>query len=154
MSAHRVAGIIAAWCALSLAPACASAQVTIQPQKDLDFGQIEPSVANIVAPTDNRGRAVFRVRATGSYIAQFTLPGSLVGVTGASLPLSFGPGDAIARSGNTQIVFDPTMPFPFVGAGGNRNWIFWLGGTAGPGPGVPIGTYTAIITLTIIQAGA
>jgi hypothetical protein len=155
VSAHRRATILVTWCALSLAPAVAAQPTTIIPVQDLAFGTVEPFLATVVSPTDAGARAEVRVRGRGSFIAQFTLPSALDGPGGATFPLSFGPADAIMRAGGSQTVFDPTQPFPYsVGTSGNPNRDFFLGGTAGPAPGAPNGAYSAVITLTIIQAGA
>jgi hypothetical protein len=153
MSALRVTGLLVTWCALTLVPASAVAQLTVAPQKDLEFGTVEPSIGAIVAPTEANRRAAFRVQGDGSYIAQFVLPSVLTGPTGATFPLSFSPGDAMLQIGGTRITFDPHQPLPFT-ADPRQPRRFFLGGRAGPGPGVPVGTYTAVITLTIVQAGA
>jgi hypothetical protein len=131
----------------------AQAQLTVNPQSDLKFGTVEPSLPAVVSPTDASSRAAFRVQGDGSYVAQFVLPSVLTGPTGATFPLSFGPGDAMLQIGGTRITFDPNQPLPFT-ANPRQPRRFFLGGTAGPGPGVPTGVYTAVITLTIAQAGA
>jgi hypothetical protein len=153
MGAHRVTAVFVTWCALALVPARVCAQLTVNPQKDLDFGTVQTDVANVVSPDDAGRRAVFRVQGDGSYIAQFILPSVLTGPTGATFPISFGPGDAILQIGGTRLTFDPNQPLPFT-ATPRQPRRFLLGGTVGPGPVVPIGVYTAVITLTIVQAGA
>ncbi len=107
-----------------------------------------------VLPTDASRRADFLLFSRGSYLAQFTLPTELKSTGGGSVPLSFGPGDGITQRRSTRTLFDPTQPFPFSSSRFFPARRFFLGGTAGPVVGAPAGSYTAVITLLIIQAGA
>jgi hypothetical protein len=107
-----------------------------------------------VRPTDasRTGRIDIAGAANGQAIVFFNLPASLAGPAGATLPVSFAAGDAGFAGDQaigSQIAFDPRNIY--VGRIGNRGVSsIFLGGTATPAAGQRTGTYSAVVTLTVV----
>jgi hypothetical protein len=154
MSAHRVLVLIAALCALLSVPQPSTGQIAIFPAQDLVFGPLQRGVPEFVATTDAARRAQFDVIARGSLIATFVLPTEMVSLAnGSVLPIAILANDGLAGRSNSLVVFDPTQPLTFRGHP-SKPFSLYLGGTADPGASQSPGSYSATITLFVIQAGA
>ena len=122
--------------------------------QQLSFGNLIPGVTSRVLRTDpaRGGRLDLRGQNNGTVLLQFTLPSSLTGPTGASMPLAFGGGDAgfaADRDIASQTAFDPRTLFLATLGRRGQSAVF-LGGTAQPGAGQRPGIYSATITLTVV----
>ena len=143
--------------ALLASAAPCSAQLVVQGVRDLDFGPVIRGIASSVPPSDpiRSGQFYFRTPAIGTNIRiQFTLPTQLNGPSGATLPISFGTTDAIAKGTATSSVaatFNPNTPVTFQMVT-RRDANVWLGGRVTPAANQTVGSYTntVIITVTIL----
>ena len=82
----------------------------------------------------------------------FTLPSALSGPSGATLPLSYTAGDAgYSTNGNigSQVAFDPRTSFTTTLSNAGRGSVF-LGCTARPAANQRAGSYSAVLTLTVV----
>jgi hypothetical protein len=146
-----LAGLLS-WGAVARLEAQGSLQV--QGVRSLGFGNLLPGVSKQVLPTDPVRSGQFNLSgpAQAHVLLTFTLPASLSGPGGASLPLAFGGSDAgfsADRSIAGQIGFDPTRPYAAVLGTPGRSAVF-LGGVAQPGAGQAAGNYTGVVTLTMV----
>ena len=121
--------------------------------RSLSFGPVLPGVPRSVTRTDAVNSGEFEVtgRRLSTVQLSFTLPSSMTGPLGASLPLTFGGNDAgysVTQSVTSQIGFDPRVAFLAVLSRNGRGSVF-MGGTARPLPSQRPGTYTGTITLTV-----
>jgi len=125
--------------------------------QDLGFGALIPGIATHVLRTDPVGSGQFTLRGTkdAQVQMQFTLPPSMSGPLGATIPLSFGATDggfSAAESITNQVAFDPRATSLGRLSNNGRATIF-LGGTATPGPAQRSGAYSATLTLTVSYTG-
>jgi hypothetical protein len=123
----------------------------------LTFGNVIPGVPAPIARTDPTGSGRLDIRAHPNEVVQlrFTLPTSMSGPAGASLPLTFGASDGGFSSDESiasQIGFDPRTATSQRVSKNGRGSVF-LGGTANPSPTQRAGTYSATITLTVSYPG-
>lgn len=129
-----------------------AAQISVAPIRDLAFGPVIVGVPSYIPPSHptRSGQFQFTVPAQSRVRLRFTLPSRLDGPAGATLPIGFNNGDAIAigtapnsvpEAGNPQAswVFTVTSPTTNV----------WLGGTVTPAGNQPHGSYTGTITFTV-----
>ena len=121
--------------------------------QDLDFGTILPGVPTTVLRTDplNSGQFEIRGQRLTEVLVDLVLPPDLVGPSGLSIPLVFGPGSAGYSSTGAigaQLGFDPDVPQALTLPGNGRDTIF-LGGIALPPAQLAAGTYSATITVTL-----
>ena len=82
----------------------------------------------------------------------FSLPTAMTGPAGASMALSFGGSDAgysVSQSIGSQVGFDPKQVFVGQLDKNGRVAVF-IGGTALPATSQRAGSYTAILTLSVI----
>ena len=138
--------------ALAAAPLAGQA-LQVRGQRPLTFGVVLPGVPRAVLRTDpaNSGEYSVRYRRFSLLMLQFTLPAALTGPGGATMPLSFGAGDAGFSPGGaigSQIGFDPNTGGTGVLPGNGRGAVF-LGGTAQPQTSQAAGAYTGVVVLTV-----
>jgi hypothetical protein len=149
MRTFVMAGLTAA---LAAAPLAAQT-LQVRGQRPLTFGVVLPGVPRVVLRTDpaNSGEYDIRYRRFSVLLLQFTLPTSLTGPGGATMPLSFGTDDAGFAPGGaigSQIGFDPNAGGVGVLPNNGRASVF-LGGTAQPLTGQAPGAYTGTVVLTV-----
>ena len=131
--------------------------LTVTAVQNLRFGTVLPGVSDHMLRTDATGAGRLDLRGTNNAQVQmvFTLPTTMAGPAGATMPISFGSTDAgfsPSRSIASQTVFDPRAAALGRLSGTGRAAIF-LGGTANPGPSQRSGAYTGTITLTASYTG-
>jgi hypothetical protein len=122
--------------------------------RPLVFGVVFPGMPRTVSRTDAANSGQFDV--TGNKNAQiqltFTLPNSMTGPAGATMPLTFGGSDAgysPPQAIGSQVAFDPRTPF-VTKLDQNGRASVYIGGTANPPPTQRAGSYTGTITLSIV----
>lgn len=125
--------------------------------RDLQFGTVIPGIPALILRTDAANGAQYRLTGEKNTAVQlqFTLPTTMNGPSGATMPLSFGASDAGFSPSETvtsQVGFDPRVPFVGTLSNNGRAAVF-LGGQALPAGGQQSGTYTATITLTVSYVG-
>jgi hypothetical protein len=121
--------------------------------RDLTFGIVIPGVPLHIMRTDPVNSGQFEVRAPPPKIIvmTFTLPATLSGPLGATMPLSFATNDAGFSATNaigSQVAFDPHQPYSALMVN-NRVGVF-LGGTVSPSPTQRAGAYTGTVVLSVI----
>lgn len=119
----------------------------------LTFGAVFPGVPRVISRADaaNAGQYDIGYAKFSPIQLTFTLPSSMAGPAGATMPLVFGASDAGYSSPETitsQVGFDPRVPFATTLDKNGRAAVF-IGGTANPAPSQRAGAYTATITLTV-----
>ena len=129
----------------------------VQQGQHLRFGQILPGAPSTVLWNDAARAGQYRIRGNrdSEILVDFFLPAQLDGQRGTSIPVAFGPGDAVyVPDGNlgAAIPFDPrvptTMRLPASGIG-----LIMLGGTALPPAQANTGQYRARVALTVSYTG-
>ena len=140
--------------ALAARPVAGQRPITVSGVHGLTFGTVLPGVPAVVPRTSAASAGEFDL--TGPHDSQaaltFTLPLVMTGPAAATLPLTFGGGDAgysQTQSIASQVGFDPKQPFVITFNKNGRGSIF-LGGTAQPAPAQRAGSYTGTITLTVV----
>lgn len=131
-----------------------TAQAGVSGVRPLAFGTVLPGVAAVVLPTDpvNSGQFNLTGRANGFAFLRFTLPASMAGPAGATLPLVFGATDAgysASQAVGNQVLFDPRA-FRLVRLSATGRGSVFLGGTALPAVGQRAGDYTGTVTLSVV----
>jgi len=129
----------------------------VQRRQNLRFGQILPGTPNIVMWNDAARAGQYRIRGNrnSEVLVDFFLPGQLDGRQGSSVPVAFGPGDAVyVPDGNlgSAIPFDPRVPTTLRLPASGRALIL-LGGTALPPAQANQGRYRAMVALTVTYTG-
>ena len=129
----------------------------VQRSRNLQFGQILPGAPSTVLWNDAARAGQYRIRGNrdSEILVDFFLPAELDGQRGTSIPVAFGPGDAVyVPDGNlgSAIPFDPRVPttlrLPASGQG-----LILLGGTALPSAQASSGRYRARVALTVAYTG-
>jgi hypothetical protein len=138
-------------------PALAQARPRPIARHNLTFGAVLPGVRTTVSRLDaaNAGQFEIRGRRRLEVEIRLTLPVALVSLSGATLPLQFGPGDggiSNTRTMVTSTAFDPRSPVRWRLPNNGRAWVF-LGGSAVPAPNQPGGRYGATVVLTVAYTG-
>jgi uncharacterized protein DUF4402 len=141
---------LAAWAT----PGAAQRPLTVQGVRSLTFGTLLAGVNKSVLRTDaiNGGQFDISGPSRASVLLTFTLPASMAGPGGATLPLSFGSNDggwSPPQQIGTQTGFDPRVPFT-APLDQNGKVSVYLGGTAKPTASQKAGSYTGTITLTVV----
>jgi Domain of unknown function (DUF4402) len=146
---------------LGLALACgvagvvsAQRRIRVTGQRSLTFGTLLPGINHTVLRTDPLNSGMFDIRAARFSQVQlvFSLPTVMRGPGGATLPLSFGAGDAgfsATQSVSNQVGFDPRTAF-VTNFGLRARATVFLGGTARPQPSQRAGSYSGTVTLTVV----
>lgn len=135
-------------------PGAAQRPLTVQSVRSLTFGTLLAGVNKSVLRTDaiNGGQLDISGPKNVQVLLTFTLPASMTGPTGATLPLSFGSNDggwSPPQQVGTQVAFDPRVPFT-APLDQNGKVSVYLGGTAQPAASQRAGSYTGTITLTVV----
>jgi hypothetical protein len=133
-----------------------SAQTGVTGIRPLAFGTLLPGVPATVLPTDPSYSGQFNLTGRNNESVQitFTLPSSMSGPGGATLPLTFGAGSAgysAAGSTGSETSFDPSTTQTVRlthNAGGTGTGSVFLGGTASPSVTQRAGSYLGTVTLT------
>lgn len=147
------------WLATAGAPFDLRAQqpLSVQPQRNLDFGDVIAGIPTSVSRLDNQRSGMYEVRGqrNAEVALTFTLPPDLVGVGGATMPVEFGADDAgfsrVPAQGNS-VGFDPRVSFSSRLSASGRGYV-WLGGTVRPARNQASGAYRAPVTLTVGYTG-
>jgi hypothetical protein len=134
-------------------PSLAAAQLTVRADRDLRFQVVIQGVAKYVPPNDPVYSGEFEFTATiGNQVQlKFTLPNNLAGPAGATMPINFANGDAIAQgTGPTSVpvTFNPNGAAVFRLVTSNRILVF-IGGRVTPAANQRTGAYIAAIVFTV-----
>ena len=135
-------------------PAAAQRPLTVQGIQSLTFGSLLAGVNKSVLRTDavNSGHLDISGPKNVNVLLTFTLPATMAGPAGATLPLSFGSNDggwSPPQQIGTQTGFDPRVPYTAPLDQNGKVSVF-LGGTAKPTANQKAGSYTGTITLTVV----
>jgi hypothetical protein len=140
-----------------LAARPAGAQFALVGTRDLTFGTVVLGVTTIVAPVDPVRSGQFTISGTPRMQVQFrlTLPVTLRGPGGATMPIAFGGGDAFVQetvTGSVQDYFNPGATKVFRFTTGSQA-VVRLGGRVTPGANQPAGAYanTILATATVLS---
>ena len=122
--------------------------------RPLDFGSILAGAPTSVLRTDatRSGRFDFVAQNTDVVIVSLTLPSAMDRAGGGSMPLAFSGSDAgfsQQESVTDQVTFDPRQAYLATMSKTGRGSVF-LGGTVTPAFNQAPGSYTALITLTVV----
>jgi len=141
-------------CALWATPGEAQRPLTVQGTRSLTFGSLLAGVNKTVLRTNvvNGGQLDISGPSRATVLLTFTLPASMTGPAGATLPLSFGSNDggwSPPQQIATQTGFDPRVPYT-APLDQNGKVSVYLGGTAKPTANQKAGSYSGTITLTVV----
>ena len=131
----------------------AAAQVLVASERNLDFGQITPGVATVVAPTDLIRSAQLRIDGRGTYQVSFQLPAQLTSPAGHTIPLVFGADAGLLTIRRKVTSFDPSTTTSFRINPAEREAQLNLGGQAMPAAAQMAGFYSATIVVMVVQTG-
>ena len=139
---------------LATAPLAAQRPIQVEGIKNLAFGLLLAGTPVSVVRTDpvRAGQVNITAQPKSSIIIQISLPVSMSGPAGATLPLAFGANDAgysALGSIGSQVAFDPRNSTVVLTNTSNGRGTLYLGGTASPAFNQQPGTYTGTITVTV-----
>ncbi len=139
---------------ITLPAAAQNRKIRVDGIRPLAFGALLAGTPATVLRTDPARSGQFDLTAQNNdtVILSFSLPSSMSGPAGASMPLSFGGSDAgfsSAQSIGDQVAFDPRQSYVATMSQQGRGSVF-LGGAVSPGFNQRAGAYTATITLTVM----
>jgi len=131
----------------------ASAQLTVTGIRNLAFGVVIKGIPKSISPNDpvQSGQFEFTIPIGNRIRLQFTLPATLAGPAGATMPISFGATDGVAvgsAPSSIPVTFDPRVAQTFNIVTSNRIEVF-LGGRVTPAANQTTGFYSRTVTLTI-----
>ncbi len=137
-------------------PASLAAQgkpITVQGVRSLTFAAVLPGVPRVIARTDPVNSGQYDITGANNSQVQlnFTLPSTMAGPAGATMPIVFGGSDAGYSASQTigsQVAFDPKQPFLATLNKNGRGSVF-VGATVQPTPTQRAGSYTGTLTLTV-----
>jgi hypothetical protein len=138
---------------LLFAAAPADAQMLVVAQQNLQFGSLTPGVPATVQPTDPARRAAFEISSRGRYRLTFLLPASLAGSNGGQVPLLFSGTDGRVEIRHRVTTFDPATGVDIHINPADQSASVYLGGRAQPQMGQRAGSYSATITMIVVQTG-
>lgn len=140
---------------LALSAGPARAQLALYPVQGLDFGELRGGASGRIQPTDAQRRGEIELLGSGLFTVSLVLPTHMVSDAGQTLPLGFGPGDAVFRLRKTgrETSFDPTQPSTFRVPFKDDGSVIYIGGLAVPDPRQAPGTYTATVTIQVVASG-
>jgi hypothetical protein len=121
--------------------------------QNLTFQRLTPGVPKTVLRTDAVGAARFDLLGGPNryVLVQLTLPTTMSGPGGATIPLRYGPGAAgysETQAVAAQAAFDPAQSYQARLSNTGQGAVF-VGATASPAATQRPGSYTGTITLTI-----
>lgn len=130
----------------------ATAQISVAPVRDLNFGPVISGLPTYIGPSHPTRSGQFQVITPPLARVQvrFTLPSQLDGPAGATMPINFANNDALHVDGGVDGVpstFNPKATRNFQVTSGTA--FVFLGGTVSPATAQAPGTYTGTVTLTI-----
>jgi hypothetical protein len=136
------------------APLAAQRPIQVQGIKNLAFGLLLAGTPGSVPRTDpvRAGQINVTAQPKSPIIIQISLPASMSGPAGATLPLAFGANDAGYSSLGSiasQVAFDPRNSAVVLTNTSNGRGTIYLGGTASPAFNQQPGNYTGVITITV-----
>ena len=136
------------------APLAAQRPIQVEGIKNLAFGLLLAGTPVSVVRTApvRAGQVNITAQPKSPIIIQISLPASMSGPAGATLPLSFGANDAgysALGSISSQVAFDPRNSTVVLTNTSNGRGTLFLGGTASPAFNQQPGTYTGTITITV-----
>lgn len=136
------------------APLSAQRPIQVEGIKNLAFGLLLAGTPTSVPRTDpvRAGQINVTAQPKSPIIIQISLPASMSGPAGATLPLSFGANDAgysALGSIASQVAFDPRASAVVLTNTSNGRGTIYLGGTASPAFNQQPGNYTGVITITV-----
>lgn len=139
---------------LLLLPVGLGAQIQVTAGQGVVFGTMLPGITASASRVNASEAGQFNLAGArnAQVLLQFTLPARMAGPGGATLPLSFGGGDAgysSRQSIGNQTGFDPRAPFT-ARLGTNGRGSVFLGCTAQPAADQPAGAYSATLILTVV----
>jgi hypothetical protein len=156
--AGRKAALLAVLVGLAAFPAAAQggpSDAAITPVNALRFGQLIAGVAEPVAPSEVLQRGHFVIEGRRQLNLRLVLPTTLRTASGAVIPVVFRSSDGIVALENSPlVVFDPntTVSVPFRP---NRDMAqVYLGGVASPAANQAAGSYSATVTILLIDPRA
>jgi uncharacterized protein DUF4402 len=122
--------------------------------RPLAFGTVFPGVPRVVSRTDpvNSGQFNLTGKKNRNVLLTFTLPATMAGPAGATMPLVFGATDAgysASQSVGNQVAFDPRLPHTVTLSNSGAGSVF-LGGRVNPAANQRAGGYTGTVTLTVV----
>lgn len=132
------------------------AQVGVRGDRDLLFGTVTRGIPSSVAPADPVRSGQWTVTGnTGSRVQiRLTVPPTLTGPAGATLPVTFTRNDAfILPAGGNPRYFNPGGVVIFVFPAGTGSAMVRLGGRVAPAAGQAGGAYsnTVLLTMTVLN---
>lgn len=135
-------------------PLMAQRPIQVDGIKNLAFGLLLAGAPTSVPRTDpvRAGQVNITAQPKSSIIIQISLPASMSGPGGATLPLAFGPNDAgysALGAIGSQVAFDPRNSTVVLTNTSNGRGTLYLGGTASPAFNQQPGNYTGTITITV-----
>lgn len=146
--------LILALVALAIESPPCSAQLVVQGIRDLDFGPVIQGIAATVTTANptRSGQFYFKTPAIGTRIRiQFTLPTQLNGPTGATMPITFGTSDALAKGtapASVPVSFNPNTTASFTMTS-SLDANVWLGGRVTPAANQRVGNYSNTVVMTV-----
>jgi spore coat protein U-like protein len=170
MGRTRIAFLVAAVAVAAARPAAAQQTNTINATatvvtplsvasvNSLAFGTVYPGVNKAVDYDDATNGGKFSVAgyAGAQVTLSFTLPPTLAGPAGATLPIdtwsAYHNTANDATSGGTT--FDPSLAGPTTALSGSGNLYVFLGARVTPAPTQAAGAYTSTVTMTVAYTGS
>ena len=140
--------------AFAAAPLAAQRPIRVEGIKNLAFGLLLAGTPTSVPRTDpvRAGQVNITAQPKSPIIIQVSLPASMNGPAGATLPISFGPNDAgysALGAIGSQVAFDPRNSTVVITNTSNGRGTLYLGGTASPAFNQQPGNYSGTITITV-----
>jgi len=132
--------------------------LSVSSVSSLAFGTVYPGVNKSVAYTDATNGGKFSVAgyAGAQVTLSFTLPATLAGPSGATLPIdtwsAYHNTTNDAASGGAG--FDPSLASPTTALSGTGNLYVFLGARVTPDPTQAAGAYTSTVTMTVAYTGS
>lgn len=148
--------------ALLAAPSLAAAQggrpLSVRGTQGITLGNVIPGVPTTVPYSDGARAAQFEIRAQRGVEVEvfFTLPGTLAGPAGATMPLAFATNAAgLSLTGNPASASprNPALPFTVRPTAGNGRAYVFLGVTALPTGVQRAGAYSGTVSVTVAYTG-
>ncbi len=128
--------------------------ISVTAVQNLSFGSVFPGVPVHILRTNATSSGQYNIRGNKNAGIQvtFTLPSTMAGPLGATMPISFNSTDggySNPQNIGTQVPFDPRAPYT-TALDKNGDAIVYLGSTASPAVNQRAGSYTATITMTVV----
>lgn len=146
--ARARASLLLVLTALALSAPAAGAQYSVSQIQPLSFGYLTQGLTEVVAYTDVFRRGDLTIDGTGIPWVKLTLPTSLSGPNGASIPLQFFLGDVAEKeNGKAPSAFDPAGSTRVNLKKGTAH--IYIGGRALPAATQRAGAYSGTIVIIV-----